>query len=210
MCNSPPARMFGDPHLVTLDGYQYTFNGKGEFILVETLDQSFILQGRMTQPLEMSNGTAVQGTSFSALAMKQGNNPRVQLEVADGEFFVLVDGEELDFAGLKEQRVGNVTIVNQGNGTFTVRFTSGMSVQASQLNGILTNILVTVPEHFSTKGLLGQFNGDPADDLLPQNSTLPLPMNSTMETIHYQFGITCKINVCVAFFVLLAAHRMQG
>lgn len=184
--------MFGDPHLITLDGYQYTFNGKGEFILVETLDRSFILQGRMAEPVDSINGTSVGGTSFVALAMKQGENPTVQLEISDDELIVLVGGEVLDFAGLKEQRVENVTAVNEGNETFTVRITSGVSVQASRRNHILTNILVTVPEHFSTKGLLGQFNGNPTDDILPQNATVPLLTNSTMENIYYQFGITCK------------------
>lgn len=177
--------------MVTLDGYQYTFNGRGEFILIETLDQSFILQGRMTQP-QSPNGTSAGGTSFVALAMRQGSNPVVQLEVANGDLLILVSGEELDFAGLTEQRVENVTVVNEGNSTFTVRFTSGESVQASERNQILTNILVTIPAHFSTRGLLGQFNGDPADDLLPRNITTPLPTNSTTETIHYQFGITCE------------------
>lgn len=138
---------------------------------METLDQSFILQGRMIQPLESSSGTSVRGTSFVALAMKLGSNPTVQLEIENDELIVFVGGEMLDFAGLTEQRVENVTVVNGGNETFTVRFTSGISVQASRHNHILTNILVTVPEHFSTKGLLGQFNGDPADDLLPQNAT---------------------------------------
>lgn len=36
--------MFGDPHMVTLDGLKYTFNGKGEFTLIETTNNSFSLQ----------------------------------------------------------------------------------------------------------------------------------------------------------------------
>lgn len=185
----PSARLFGDPHLVTLDGYQYTFNGRGEFTLVETPDQTFILQGRMTEPLNSTNGG---GTSFVALAMKQGGNPTIQLEIMDDNVIVFVNGEELDFAGLAEQRIGNVTVVSEGNETFAVRFTTGISVHASNKNQILTNILVTLPEDLSTKGLLGQFNHDTADDLLPWNSNIPLSTNSTLETIHYQFGLSCK------------------
>lgn len=190
---NPAAQMFGDPHIVTLDGYQYTFNGRGEFILVETLDRSYILQGRMTQPqLESSDSTSASGTSFIALAMKQDSNPTVQLEIVNDELIVYLGGEEVDFAGLTEQRLGNVTIANKGNDTFTVRFASGVSMQASKSNHILTNIIVTIPDHFSTRGLLGQFNGDPSDDLLPRDATKPLLTNSTMEDIHYQFGITCE------------------
>ena len=193
--------MFGDPHLVTLDGYQYTFNGKGEFTLVETLDRSFVLQGRMIQPTDSSSSNStsaadVRGTSFSALAVRQDSSPTVQLEVdtEDDRLLVLVAGEELDFAGMMEQRVGNVTVARQGNDTtsIVVRFVSGASVQASKLNHILTDILVTIPEHFSTRGLLGQLNGDPEDDLLPQNTDVPLLLNSTLEQIHSEFGLTCE------------------
>ena len=193
--------MFGDPHLVTLDGYQYTFNGKGEFTLVETLDRSFVLQGRMIQPTDSSSSNStsaadVRGTSFSALAVRQDSSPTVQLEVdtEDDRLLVLVAGEELDFAGMMEQRVGNVTVARQGNDTMSivVRFVSGASVQASKLNHILTDILVTIPEHFSTRGLLGQLNGDPEDDLLPQNTDVPLLLNSTLEQIHSEFGLTCE------------------
>ena len=184
--------MFGDPHLVTLDGYQYTFNGKGEFVLVETHDGSFVLQGRMVQPVESTNTSSVSGTSFSALAMKLDGSSTVQLEIVNSEIVFYLGGEEVDFAGLAEQRLGNVTFTKESNSTFTVRLTAGVSIQLSSRNHILTNIIVTIPEHFSTRGLLGQFNGDPSDDLLPKNSTVALSTNSTMEEIHHHFGLSCK------------------
>ena len=188
--------MFGDPHIVTLDGYQYTFNGKGEFILVETLDGSFTLQGRMTEPVlttdSQLNNNTIKATSFESLAMKDGTSPTVQLEITDNELKALVDGERIDFSAVSEQRFGNVTIVDVGNSTVAVRFTDGVSVAASKFESILTNILVTVPEHFNTRGLLGQFNGDPTDDLLPKDVSVALQANATNEDIHYNFGITCE------------------
>ncbi len=184
------ARMFGDPHLVTLDGYQYTFNGKGEFVLVEASDQSFILQGRMTEPVTSAN-TMSGGTSIMALAMKLYGNPTIQLEVINNTLAVLVDGDVLDFAGQSEQRIDNVTIVDKGNDTIAVRMTPGISIQASKTNGILTNIVITVPESFNTKGLLGQYNGNSTDDLLSKNGTLLLT-NSTGEQIFHEFGLSCK------------------
>ncbi len=182
--------MFGDPHIVTLDGYQYTFNGKGEFVLVEASDQSFILQGRMTEPVTSAN-TMSGGTSFMALAMKLYGNPTIQLEVINNTLAVLVDGDVLDFAGQSEQRIDNVTIVDKGNDTIAVRMTPGISIQASKTNGILTNIVITLPESFNTKGLLGQYNGDSTDDLLSKNGTL-LPTNSTEDKIFHEFGLSCK------------------
>lgn len=189
---------------MTLDGFQYTFNGRGEFVLVETLDQFFQFQGRMIEPPGSSNSSTASGTSFSALAMKQNNSVLVQVEVASNDnVVILVDGEELDFGVLTEQQLRNVTIVNEGNGSYAVRFTSGISIQASNQNGILTNILVTIPEGFATRGLLGQFNGDPEDDLLPRNGTIPLPINSTVEDMHYRFGNTCKIILFHALMIII-------
>lgn len=42
----------GDPHYWTFDGRYHTFNGRGEFLLLEALQQSndtlvFVLQGRL-------------------------------------------------------------------------------------------------------------------------------------------------------------------
>ena len=187
--------MFGDPHIVTLDGYQYTFNGKGEFILSETLDGSFILQGRMTEPPlpnDLNAMSNIKGTSFVSLAIKEEDSPTVQLEIIDNELRVLLDGERIDFSAVPEQRFSNVTITDVGNSTYSVRFGSGASLTASKVNNILTNILITLPEYYITRGLLGQYNGDPNDDLLPRNSTIPLPANANIEDVHYNFGITCN------------------
>ena len=54
----------GDPHVTTLDGRVYTFNGWGEYTLlnIDTADTSFILQGR-TQPVV--NSTATQFSAFA-------------------------------------------------------------------------------------------------------------------------------------------------
>ena len=178
-------------HIITLDGYQYTFNGKGEFILAEAQNGSFIFQGRMTDGSNPANITN-RSTNLKALAVKEGNNPVVQLETDNNELVVLVDGDKVDFTEMSEQRFANLTITDIGNSTSVVRYTSGVSISASVSYNRLTNVLVTLPESFSTRGLLGQFNGDPQDDLLPRNSSTPLPPNSTNEDIYHDFVKTCK------------------
>ncbi len=97
--------MFGDPHIVTLDNHKYTFNGKGEFTLVETADQTFTLQGRMEQPMSSSNATL--GTVFTAIVAHQvvGTVSRtVEFQVNEQEGLdMLVDGVLVDFSDLLEQ-----------------------------------------------------------------------------------------------------------
>ena len=41
---------YGDPHLITFDGKDYTFNGKGEFTLLNSKRFNFKLQARFEQP----------------------------------------------------------------------------------------------------------------------------------------------------------------
>ena len=48
-CFSSTATSFGDPHFVTFDGADYTFNGKGEFTMVVEEESGFELQVRTEQ-----------------------------------------------------------------------------------------------------------------------------------------------------------------
>ena len=190
------ARGFGDPHLVTLDGYKYTFNGKGEFILVETTDEGFILQGRMVeQPRSNdSNQTISGGTVFGAFVAKENNSDTVQFEINQQGLVALVNGDLVDFGMVVSQRFANVTVSDNGNGTLSADFTSGNNIQVTERNGIISDILITISNKYfnRTRGLLGQFNGDTTDDLRPANSSVPLPLDSSPEMIHYRFGLTCE------------------
>ena len=187
------ARGFGDPHLVTLDEYKYTFNGKGEFILVETADKEVTIQVRMVEA-QTQNLTISSGTVFGAFVAKQSDSATVQFELDQQGLLALVNGETVDFEMLVSQRFANVTVSDKGNGTLSAEFTSGTSIQVTEKNGIISDVLITIPnEYFNrTRGLLGKFNQDSSDDLRPANSSMPLPLNSSPEMIHFQFGITCE------------------
>ena len=58
------AWFWGDPHINTLDGGTYTFNGLGEYVLLRTNDTEFEIQARTK--LATPNTTA---TVFSAIAV---------------------------------------------------------------------------------------------------------------------------------------------
>ena len=51
---------FGDPHITTLDGFPYTFNGIGEYVLARSVDDDIEFQGRTTL-VENSEGTVFSG-----------------------------------------------------------------------------------------------------------------------------------------------------
>jgi hypothetical protein len=86
---------------VTLDGHKYTFNGKGEFTLVETHDASFTLQGRMEEAVGGGDGTVFT----SIVAHQMGTVERtVEFQVnTQGDLDVLVDRVRVNFGDLAEQ-----------------------------------------------------------------------------------------------------------
>jgi hypothetical protein len=90
--------LLGDPHIFTLDGLQYTFNGLGEFTMIKS--DNFTLQGRMVQAVN-DDGQLVQGTVFSAIAAEDSTSEstiRVQFQTtANGNLEVLVDKKLVNF-----------------------------------------------------------------------------------------------------------------
>ena len=187
------ACVYGDPHIVTLDGYKYTFNGLGEFVLIQTSDNSFSLQGRMVQALD-SGGDPISATVFSAIVGKELYSDTVQFQLASNdEVDVLMNGELVDFDGLPEQQFNNVS-VRTGESSATAVFSSGVYVEVRAANGILSTLLVSLEDGYRsrTSGLMGDYNGDRSDDLLPRGALMPIPLTSSLRDIHNQFGVTCK------------------
>ena len=81
---------FGDPHIQTLDGLTYSFNGLGEYIYLEvsnkTNDVKLIEIQARTQLATNSNGTTVNATIFSAFAMKEfKKNTTAQVEMSESK-----------------------------------------------------------------------------------------------------------------------------
>lgn len=187
----------GDPHIVTLDGHQYTFNGKGEFVLITTPNNSFSLQARMV-PVSNDMGNSSQATVFKAIVCGHNDSDTVQFEITSDGPMTLVNGEKVDFTILKEYEYTNVHVNDLGNNTFSASFFSGVYVEVKEENGFFSVLTVSLPHAFQeieTKGLMGSFNGDRSDDLLPNLGQTPLPLNATIQQLHEQFGITCKLNV---------------
>ena len=189
--------MFGDPHIITLDGHKYTFNGNGEFVLIQTSDDKFTLQARMV-PAEDTNGTSVLATVFTAVVGKQADSDTVQFELTENGTTAFVNGEPINFSDLSEQEFNNVAVSDLGNKTLSATFSSGAYLEVKEENGIISVLIVSLPESFigvPTTGLMGSFNGNTSDDLLPNLGINPLPLNSSLQEIHELFGLTCKCDV---------------
>ena len=74
--------MYGDPHIHTLDGFDYTFNGLGEYTLIKTTHGNFTLQGRTAKARD-TNGTEMDATVFSAFAARDVDSDTVHVGMND-------------------------------------------------------------------------------------------------------------------------------
>lgn len=74
----PSGASFGDPHILTFDAVEYTFNGFGEYTVLSVNNSQFVLQGRM-QPLNGGHNGKSPATVFTAFAMKQQGGSLIQV-----------------------------------------------------------------------------------------------------------------------------------
>ncbi|KAL0593577.1 Mucin-4 [Plecturocebus cupreus] len=192
--------MFGDPHITTLDGVNYTFNGLGDFLLVQAQDgnSSFQLQGRTAQ-----TGSA-QATNFIAFAAQYHSRSldtiMVQwlLEPHD-RIRVLLDNQNVTFEPDHEDDGGSETfsapgvLLSRSGLAVSASFDGSVTVSVTALSSIL-HASASLPQEYwnRTEGLLGIWNNNPEDDLrMPNGSTIPL---SSSEATLFHYGMTWEIN----------------
>ncbi len=91
-CIYVSAWFWGDPHITTLDGRVYTFNGWGEYTLlsIDTEESSFRLQGR-TQPVVNSSAT-----QFSAFAFGVPSTSVVEVIIVVTLHYLLFDNQNIN------------------------------------------------------------------------------------------------------------------
>ncbi|XP_033127135.1 protein mesh-like [Anneissia japonica] len=208
-----PARMNGDPHIQTLDGLPYTFNGHGEYVLMNSLDGMFMMQGR-TEPLQVA-GDVTNATRFTAIAAQynNGTNVHVSLNEIRGLAVHVTDSDsqwsQIRFDLTPIWYDAGITIfyskkTNVTSVSVTVAFDFGLVFTVEAANDIMS-IVAVGPEIMrgNTSGLLGNWNDDVTDDLQTPNGDY-LTSNSSIRDIHYNFGEKCKIfyfvcNIAITF-----------
>ncbi|XP_009577143.1 PREDICTED: mucin-4 [Fulmarus glacialis] len=189
-----PAGAFGDPHITTLDGLTYTFNGLGDFVLLLASDAQtrFVLHGRTAQ-----TGTA-QATNFVAFAAQYISATSTTVEWtlgSQGDIQVLLNDETIQFSysqdmGAEVYYSPGVLLVNASS--VTAVFDGAIAISISATSGILS-VVCSLADRYrnSTKGLLGVWDHDPADDFQMPNGT-SIPVNSSEEEI-YSYGMTWAV-----------------
>ena len=163
--------------------------------MIATDDDSFTLQGRMVEAVNRE-GEKSAATVYSALVGKMAHSDTVQIELRPAGLVTLVNGEQIEFAeGTELLEFQNALLQDHGNNTISVFFANGAYFEVKEENDIISVVIVSLPRAFAgkTSGLMGNFNGNTSDDLMPKGGGEPIPLNSSLEVIHEQFGITCEM-----------------
>jgi len=203
---------YGDPHFLTFDEQVWRFNGKGEFVLLEQINN---LEQNIVEP----NGLTIQGrfsqlstklvTILSAISIKDGNS-RISIYLNQfGNMNIFLGDSQIP----QIISIGNSFISQDGilvsrieDSKYQILLpTSGVSLIIISRFSML-NLIVILPNSLKskTRGLLGNWNGNKNDEFTLRNGNgngNNIPIASDFETLHSSFGLEYMINEEESLFI---------
>ncbi|XP_058473358.1 sushi domain-containing protein 2-like [Solea solea] len=190
------AVVFGDPHFITFDGVSYSFNGRGEYTLVNSAKKKLTIQGR-TEPV---NAT-IKATQLTAVAMREASSDIIEVRLVANHtgLEVLQNQKSLSFAEQSWMDLHGVFVFCPTPTNVTVMFPSGAGVEVRLRGGTMTTT-VLLPLEFinATLGLLGKMNGDARDDLVLSHGQLVRNLSNPEEL--FSFGASWAVYNSSALF----------
>ncbi|NWS25030.1 SUSD2 protein, partial [Polioptila caerulea] len=201
----PPraASAFGDPHFLTFDGLNFTFNGLGEYTLVErraTLPRSC----RSRDEGRKKNGRDLEGAwrrSCVGEVEKERKTVTTRAVLPVHSHSLMQTSrifKLLLFCPLPLTAIG-LFLYSTPDQNITVMFSSGSGVEIRGRGGYLT-LTVLLPEKFMnhTWGLFGVMNGNPEDDYTFKNKTT-MSVHASPQQV-FEFGASWAIENGTSLF----------
>ncbi|CAM2706892.1 unnamed protein product [Rotaria socialis] len=211
---------WGDPHFLTLDGTSYTFNGHSEYIyLVIPTEQSIKFDSSVSLQLESQIRTVpLEGirnkiTAIKAFAARMGSmnvsitvsrRNQVVVRLNNDELLFLLDEDALTEVNTTTLSFEDFSIIkNQTNGQLTLSWSIGVSIQVTPVfvnttSTVVLNVGTALSGELKgnwTLGLIGGYDGNPANDLRTKNGTLVGSIDSlTSKQIHER---TCYYDAAI-------------
>ncbi|XP_075901129.1 sushi domain-containing protein 2 [Nelusetta ayraudi] len=197
---TPPssAVVFGDPHFITFDGMQYSFNGKGEYTLVMSAKENLTIQGR-TAPVNSSNMT-LNATKLTSTVMQEKQSDVIEVRlVGTSGLEVLQNQQALNFSEQSWMDMNSVFVFCPTPDNVTVMFPSGAGVEVRRRGETMTTT-VLLPGSFAseTRGLLGMMNNNINDDLTFSDGQVVKNSSDPLEV--FSFGASWAISNASALF----------
>ena len=190
----------GDPHLITFDGEHYDFQAAGEFVAALDPTDGFQVQTRQ-QPYPGSTTVALN----TATAMDVAGD-RVEIDSTPDGMALLVDGKAAGGANLGLAHGGSVVATSTTVGEeITVTWPDGSVVAASQIGrwGLRVTIRPAASHAGHLEGLLGDDNGNPADDVEARGGGTPIA-DPSFATLYPGFADSWRITQAASLFTYAA------
>ncbi|CAF1164060.1 unnamed protein product [Didymodactylos carnosus] len=213
-CENPtPPRPAGgncDPHFTTLDSFNYTFNGYGEYTLIQTTD----LQVQVRLEPVGAESASNRATAIMAFAIKNANFSTVQFELFPSlnttEIRVnsrLLDLDQAPILPSTNNFDNDQLLLTKSNLTiYKITFANNISfiIHIREQYDFL-NILALLPPHLQYQGLLGNMDMNRTNDLVFPNGTI-LDSDSSEQTI-FEFGESWRTTEQTSIFYYLSNDK---
>ncbi|GAB1598474.1 mucin-like protein [Argonauta hians] len=181
---------WGDSHIHTMDGNDYTFNGWGEYEMIYMMEDIFRIQIR------------IEDSISTGFAMKTLESSIIELTMVEctKDVKIVINKTEKYSMSLMNASLNNPNfLIEKQNQSLLVTFRNGIAVKITPHLEILTGI-VSIPSEINgvTYGLLGFGNGNSTDDFLGRNGQM-WSTNSSERQL-FEFGETWRVRVNESLF----------
>jgi hypothetical protein len=164
--DKPDANSSGDPHITTLDGQYFEFQGHGEFIAVKSTNDNFEIQARQEAWIGSKEATVNTG-----IAIKTAGNDIISVTVDPAEIYINKTKVNLNL-GSKTFADGS-TFSEIQKGTYRLDTKQGDIVLIdTEFNFLDYTIDLAANREKRVKGIFGNFDGNPTNDLVINNGKL--------------------------------------
>lgn len=184
-------KTFNDPRIVTIDKQYHDFQAAGEFTLIESTTGDLKIQVRQ-QPI--GNNPRSNVSDNTAVATVLGGK-RIGIYKDQG---LLIDGQPTQIANDDALAIGEGRIYREGN-TYTVVYPTGDQLVAKVGSRVNVEVYLKDEREGKVKGLLGNFNKNPKDDLAKRDGTV-LTGSVSPSQLYGEYADSWRVNQAESLF----------
>jgi hypothetical protein len=189
--------IFGDPHLVTMDGLRYDFHGVGEFVAMESTADDLVVQVRFAEV------AALHASKTTAVAANV-NGDRVGAYLGAGGFVVRINGDTVTPNG-SWVPLPNGGRVQVDDDQVVFEWLDDTRLWVYYWGNVL-DISMTLPSQREAKlaGLLGNADRDPSNEYITREG-VPVDVpeahgDARKEALYSEFGESWRIDASESLF----------